>query len=100
MARSLDYLGARAIGYDPVAAKKAAAKRLPYLRKVVFDPYEALSAAHAAVVVTEWGEIRNLDLQRAAALMEKPRVLVDGRNAIDPVSAREAGLLYRGFGRG
>ena len=41
--------------------------------KVVFDPYDALSGAHAAVVVTEWEEIRTLDLKRAAALMEDPK---------------------------
>ena len=41
IARSLDSLGARVVGYDPVAGKKAAARRLPSL-KVVFDPYEAL----------------------------------------------------------
>jgi UDPglucose 6-dehydrogenase len=98
IARALDALGARAVGYDPVAGKAAAGK-LPAL-KVVFDPYEALSGAHAAVVVTEWEEIRGLDLSRAAALMEEPRTLVDGRNAFAPAAAVEAGLSYRGFGRG
>jgi UDPglucose 6-dehydrogenase len=98
IASSLHSLGARAVGYDPVAAK-AAAKRLPSL-KVVFDPYEALHGAHAAVVVTEWEEVRTLDLRRASALMEEPKVIVDGRNALDPAAALEAGLLYRGFGRG
>ena len=57
---------------------KAAAKILPE-RRVVFDPYEALEGAHAAVLVTEWEEIRTLDLKRAADIMEPPRVLVDGR---------------------
>jgi UDPglucose 6-dehydrogenase len=98
IASSLHSLGARAVGYDPVAAKPAA-KRLPSL-KVVFDPYEALTGAHAAVVVTEWEEVRTLDLRRASALMEEPKVFVDGRNALDPAAALEAGLLYRGFGRG
>jgi UDPglucose 6-dehydrogenase len=98
IARALHSLGARAVGYDPVAAK-AAAKRLPTL-KVVFDPYEALRGAHAAVVVTEWEEFRSLDLRRTAALMEEPKVLVDGRNILEPREARAAGIRYRGFGRG
>jgi hypothetical protein len=51
------------------------------------------------VVVTEWEEIRALDLEEAAALMEAPKLLVDGHNAIDPALACENGLLYRGFGR-
>jgi UDPglucose 6-dehydrogenase len=97
IARELEKRGARAAGYDPVAGKKAAGL-LPEL-KVVFDPYEALSGAHAAVVVTEWEEIRTLDLERASALMEPPKLLVDGRNALDPKTAAAAGLMYRGFGR-
>jgi UDPglucose 6-dehydrogenase len=98
IARTLNGLGAKVVGYDPVAGK-AASKLLPTL-KVAFDPYEALEGAHAAVVVTEWEEFRVLDLERAAALMEEPKVLVDGRNALDPALALEAGLAYRGFGRG
>ncbi len=98
IARELVSLGARAVGYDPVAGK-AAANALPDL-EVTNDPYEALKDAHAAVVVTEWDEFRGLDLKRAASLMQEPKVLVDGRNALDPAAARAAGLLYRDFGRG
>jgi UDPglucose 6-dehydrogenase len=97
IARTLSSLGARVVGYDPVSGKKAAARRLPSL-KVVFDPYDALSGAHAAVVVTEWEEIRTLDLKRAAALMEAPKVLVDGRNVLESGEVRAAGIRYRGFG--
>jgi UDPglucose 6-dehydrogenase len=98
IARSLHALGARVVGYDPVAGK-AAAKLVPEI-KVVFDPYEALKGAHAAVLVTEWEELRTLDLNKAASSMEEPKVLVDGRNVIDPAAARTSGLIYRGFGRG
>jgi UDPglucose 6-dehydrogenase len=97
IARTLNSLGARVVGYDPVAAK-AAAGRLAEL-KVVFDPYEALGGAHAAVVVTEWEEVRTLDLRRVAELMEAPKVLVDGRNALDPEAVRAVGIRYRGFGQ-
>jgi UDPglucose 6-dehydrogenase len=65
--------------------------------KVVFDPYDVLSGAHAAVVVTEWEEIRTLDLKRAADPMEAPKVLVDGRNVLEPGEVRAAGIRYRGF---
>ena len=94
----LHSLGSRVVGYDPVAGKAAAALS-PEL-KIVFDPYEALRGAHAAVVVTEWEEIQALDLDEAASVMERPKLLVDGRNVIDPGAAAAAGLLYRGFGRG
>jgi UDPglucose 6-dehydrogenase len=98
IARTLSSLGARVVGYDPVSGKKAAARGIPSL-KVVFDPYDALSGAHAAVIVTEWEEIRTLDLKRAAALMEAPKVLVDGRNVLEPGEVRAAGIRYRGFGQ-
>ena len=96
--RWLNALGARVVGYDPVAGKTAA-KLVPEL-KVVFNPYEALKGAHAAVLVTEWEERRALDLKRVDSLMRQPPVLIDGRNAFDPASARAAGIRYRGFGRG
>jgi len=99
IARALNALDARVVGYDPVAGK-AAAKMVPEPEmKVIFDPYKALSGAHAAVVVTEWEEIRTLNLKRASALMQEPKVIVDGRNALDPGEVRAAGIHYRGFGR-
>jgi UDPglucose 6-dehydrogenase len=98
IAGALSSLGARVVGYDPVAGK-AAALLAPDIQ-AFFDPYEALEGAHAAVVMTEWKEVRGLDPKRAASLMRDPKVIVDGRNALDAAASREAGLLYRGFGRG
>ena len=97
IASALNALGAKVVGYDPVAGK-AAAKLLPELQ-VVFDPYEAIDEAHAVVIVTEWEEVRSLDAKKAASLMREPKLVVDGRNALNPASWREAGLLYSGFGR-
>src|SRR5918995_1631395 len=98
IAGALNSLGARVVGYDPVAGK-AATKLTPDIQ-AVFDPYEALEGAHAAVVVTEWEEVRDLDPKEAASLMRDPKLIVDGRNALDAAASREAGLLYGGFGRG
>jgi UDPglucose 6-dehydrogenase len=98
IASALTSLGARVVGYDPVAGKSAA-KLAPDIH-VVFDSYEALRGANAAVVVTEWEEIRGLDPNKAASLMRDPKLIVDGRNALDAAASRQAGLLYRGFGRG
>ena len=98
IAGALHSLGARVVGYDPVASKAATLLAPEIL--AVFDPYEALRGAHAAVVVTEWEEVRALDPKKAASLMRDPRLIVDGRNALEAAAAREAGLLYRGFGRG
>ena len=99
IAHALHSLGARVVGYDPVAGK-ATMMRSPGMLKVVFDPYEALAGAHAAVVVTDWDEFRALDLERAASLMHNPPLLVDGRNALDVREVEAAGIHYRGFGHG
>ena len=53
----------------------------------------------ALVVVTEWNEFKQLDLQRIRDLMRRP-VLFDGRNIYDPVMIRQLGFEYRGVGRG
>jgi UDPglucose 6-dehydrogenase len=98
IARSLDSLGATVVGYDPVTGKDAAVL-LPDGTKVVFDPYEALQGAQAAVLVTEWEDLKGLDANRVASLMRDPKLVVDGRNVLDPASWREAGLRYAGFGR-
>jgi UDPglucose 6-dehydrogenase len=100
IAELLGALGAQVVGYDPMAAKKTASKSPASSIKVVYDPYEALREAHAAVIVTEWEEFRELDLGRVASLMQKPPLLVDGRNALDPREVRAASIRYRGFGRG
>lgn len=99
IARDLNSRGARVIGYDPVAGKSAA-RIMPDLLKVSYDVYEAPTGAHAAVLVTEWDEFLTLDFERVASIMEEPRLVVDGRNVFDPKAVRDAGLLYRGFGRG
>jgi len=98
IARNLDALGAKVVGYDPVVSKVAMGS-LPSSAKVVFDPYEALKGAHAAVVVTEWEEIQRLDLGRVSSLLKHPKVVVDGRNVLDPAAVRAGGMRYRGFGR-
>jgi UDPglucose 6-dehydrogenase len=86
------------VDHNPIAGE-AAARRLPE-PKVVFDPYDALAGAHAAIVVTEWKEFRELDLKRVASLMNRPPLLVDGRNVLDSAAVGAAGIRYRGFERG
>jgi UDPglucose 6-dehydrogenase len=100
IARDLERRGARVVGYDPVAGRRKAMASATDFLKVVFDPYEALRGTHAAVLVTEWEEFRELDLERVASLMRRPSILVDGRNALDPEVVRSAGIRYRGFGHG
>jgi UDPglucose 6-dehydrogenase len=88
--------GARVRAYDPVAEDEA--RKL--MRGVQFagSAAEAVAGADAVVLVTEWPEFRELDLAAVAGAM-RGRLLVDGRNFIDPVAARAAGLAYEAIGR-
>jgi UDPglucose 6-dehydrogenase len=88
--------GAKVMAYDPVAAVKA--KKL--LDGVVFcdTAYDAVKKADAAVVTAEWGEFRELDLDRIKASMKSP-VIFDGRNIYNPKRMKELGFKYYGVGR-
>jgi len=59
---------------------------------------DAVRDADAAVIVTEWPELRSIVSADVRDAMARP-VLVDGRNLLDPVVAREAGFVYEGIGR-
>jgi UDPglucose 6-dehydrogenase len=63
------------------------------------DPYDTMIGADALVILTEWNEIRGLDLNRARELM-RDRVFVDLRNIYPPAEVIEAGFQHTGVGRG
>jgi UDPglucose 6-dehydrogenase len=59
---------------------------------------EALDGADAVVLVTEWPEFQALDWDTAARRMPG-RLVIDGRNALDPQAVRAAGFAFEGIGR-
>jgi UDPglucose 6-dehydrogenase len=59
---------------------------------------EALAGADAAVLVTEWPQLADVDWAAAAASMQTA-VFVDGRNMLSPQSMRKLGWTYEGIGR-
>jgi UDPglucose 6-dehydrogenase len=59
---------------------------------------DAVSGADAAVIVTEWPELRGLVSTEIRDAMATP-LIVDGRNLLDPEEARLAGFRYEGIGR-
>lgn len=59
---------------------------------------EVVEGADVVLLATEWREYRELDPERLAALVARPRVL-DGRNVLDPARWRAAGWTYRALGR-
>jgi UDPglucose 6-dehydrogenase len=57
-----------------------------------------MAGADAAVVVTEWPQLKEVDWAQTAAAMRRP-VLFDGRNLLDPAGMRALGYTYMGVGR-
>jgi UDPglucose 6-dehydrogenase len=86
--------GADVRAWDPVANGNAVLPRAT----ICADPLEALDGADAAVLVTEWSQLAELDWAAAASRMSNP-LLIDGRNMLDPAAMREAGFTYEGIGR-
>ncbi len=86
--------GAEVRAWDPVAD----ASELIHGAEFCSTYAEAVRGADAAVIVTEWPELR--DLPRAEIRDSMKRALIiDGRNLLDPAEVRAAGFAYEGIGR-
>ncbi len=80
--------------WDPVADGRVLLRGV----NIVESPLDAFDGADAAVIVTEWPELRELDWAEAASRMRN-RLLVDGRNMLEPGPLRSLGFEYEGIGR-
>jgi UDPglucose 6-dehydrogenase len=94
IASALTQAGANVRAYDPVAIENAR-NLLPSV-KMYDDPYAMAEDCHALMVITEWNEFKQLDLERIRAAMREP-VLFDGRNIYNPEEVRGLGFKYRGI---
>ena len=88
--------GAKVRGYDPVAMNVAR----PILPAVeMFDePYKLADGCDALMIITEWNEFKQLDLDKVKGLLKSP-VIYDGRNIYEPGRMKEMGFTYRAIGR-
>jgi UDPglucose 6-dehydrogenase len=86
--------GASVSAWDPVADGAAHLHGV----EIAASALEALDGADAAVVVTEWPEVGELDWAQVAERM-RGDVVVDGRNVLDPAKLRALGFVYEGIGR-
>ena len=97
VAKELVRDGAKVKVYDPVAMENA--RQLLLNVEYCGDAYSVAAGSDALVIMTEWNEFKNLDLERVRDMMRQP-VIVDGRNIYDPEVMHKMGFRYRGFGRG
>lgn len=90
--------GAKVKAWDPVGAENFK-KRIPdenitYCNSVE----ETIKDADICFIFTEWKEVKELDLNRYAALMKTP-IIMDGRNCYTIEEVKNAPVLYESVGR-
>ncbi|MEV7803966.1 UDP-glucose/GDP-mannose dehydrogenase family protein [Microbispora sp. NPDC088329] len=88
--------GGQVTVYDPVALPnaRAAHPHLGYAESAL----EAAREADVVLLLTEWQEFVALDPEELGAAVAT-RTIVDGRNALDPETWRDAGWDYHALGR-
>ncbi|HVK03112.1 MAG TPA: UDP-glucose/GDP-mannose dehydrogenase family protein [Armatimonadaceae bacterium] len=102
-AKSLDIIaallegGADVVAYDPIAMENT--KRIfPHIGYAK-NAYDAAEGADAVVVVTEWNEFKQINLDRLKETMQGVHVF-DGRNLYDVAKMKRLGFEYVCVGRG
>ena len=87
--------GAIVAGYDPLAMDlmRAVLPGMVYASSAL----DAAKDADACVLVTEWREFLDLDWAEIKSVMARP-IVIDGRNALDPVALTGMGFTYEGMG--
>mgnify|MGYP000910086473 FL=1 len=97
IASALVERGARVTISDPAASAEAVAAEVEGAAFFA-DAEAAVAGAEAVLLCTEWEQYVRLDPARIGELVSE-RVVVDGRNALDPDAWKRAGWEYRGVGR-
>ena len=94
--QTLQDAGVHVRAYDPEGMDEAR----KVLTNVTYfdDPYSAVEGADAVAVVTEWDELRALDLERLRDLLAVP-VFVDLRNIYTQQEMEKASLRYVCIGK-
>lgn len=89
--------GASVCAHDPAAqeeTRKLLGDRISYADV----NYDALVAADALVIVTDWNEYRHPDFKRVKSMLKRP-IIVDGRNLYEPEQMAKLGFTYCSIGR-
>ena len=86
--------------YDPAAMQEANWRLKHFGQVVIFceDEYAALKNADALVIVTEWNQFRNLDLERVKNELRR-LVFIDLRNIYRRADVEQKGFHYVGVGQ-
>jgi UDPglucose 6-dehydrogenase len=88
--------GANVVAYDPVASENA--KKVITNLNVAESVYEAIEKADAIVILTDWNEFKELDLEKVAQVVNQ-KIIIDGRNIFDLETMEKHGFYYASIGR-
>lgn len=96
---ALNEAGANLRMYDPKAEENFKTL-VPESGNVAYcsDPYCALEGADALIVLTEWDEFKDADLERVKSMLKLP-IIIDGRNIYEPGAMKDKGFEYYCMGR-
>ncbi|PYX32960.1 MAG: UDP-glucose 6-dehydrogenase [Acidobacteria bacterium] len=89
--------GCKITAYDP-AAMEHTQEIINSSIKFANSAYEAARGADALLILTEWEEFANLDLDRLSQELQYP-IVIDGRNLYDPETMAAHGFSYYSVGR-
>lgn len=89
--------GAIVKAYDPIAIVEAK-KQIGYQCTYTEDIYEAINDTDACLILTDWKDVKKLDLSLVKQLM-KQSLIVDGRNLFDLEKMKLLGFTYLSVGR-
>lgn len=89
-------LGAKIFAYDPVAENNF--KKLFPDVNFCSSSLEACEDAEALLIITEWSEFKQADLEKVHKKMKNP-LIFDGRNIYSPERMKELGFNYISIGR-
>jgi UDPglucose 6-dehydrogenase len=62
------------------------------------DPYAAVNGADALLILSDWPQFAELDLDRLQTALRYP-IVIDGRNLYDPQEMLAHGFTYLSVGR-
>lgn len=94
IAKKLADAGATVVVTDPAAGPVLQRKR-PEIT-VAADAHDAINNSEVTLLLTEWDVFKNLD---PTTLAPANKIIIDGRNALDPQVWKDAGWDYYGMGR-
>ncbi|MGM0902924.1 MAG: UDP-glucose 6-dehydrogenase TuaD [Bacillota bacterium] len=90
-------MGAEVRAYDPIAVSEVK-KRLGYQCTYSENLYKTIENADACLVLTDWQQVRQIDLTKVKQIMKQP-ILVDGRNLFELETMEQLGFTYLSVGR-